>query len=62
MSVALQMQDRNTEVIADVLRKHWLFDIGQCDPICACFEHLGQYASVNAAVEAWIEHVMEELK
>jgi hypothetical protein len=51
--------------MTETLRKHWLMQM-VCDhehktdrPMCACCDvDLGVHASVGAAVNAWIEHVL----
>lgn len=52
--------------LAAVLREHFLAQIicdhdkKQDNPVCACSKvHLGWHPSVGAAVNAWVEHVME---
>ena len=51
----------NTNRLSKVLSEHWLFDLGQMEPICSCFVELGKYASVELAVQAWVRHVIEHL-
>lgn len=56
-------------IVRAVLAEHWLFDIG-CDheaetnsPVCACcLVNLGTHPTVAGARDAWIAHVMEQIK
>lgn len=55
--------------LADVLREHHLahitcdHDTKQDNPVCACSKiNLGWHSSVGQAVEAWLAHVMVEIK
>lgn len=55
--------------VQEVLREHYLMQI-TCDherkmdnPVCACsLVNLGWHPSVGAAVDAWIEHALEQMQ
>lgn len=55
--------------VREVLREHYLAQV-TCDherkqdnPVCACsLVHLGWHPSVGAAVDAWIEHAVEQMQ
>lgn len=56
-------------VTRDVLRAHYLAEVicdheGKRDnPVCSCsLVFLGWHPSVGAAVDAWVDHVMEQAR